>query len=471
MADSAPLVAFWTDRGPAHPENEDVAAAGRLCAGYALVLADGMGGRDKSSMAARIAVNTVGSVLDEGAASEGVMRRALTSAHANIQALSARDGSRRLGAACAVVVVDGGRIWIANTGDVRIYRVMQTGGIARLSHDQTLLQQRLDREELAWSESFGHPDGRVLSGFLGQRGNLSAMIEDAPVPLRPGDRVVLCTDGVSSVLRDSEIGQIAARDAPEEAARTLVQRARERGSRDDATAIVAQPGAGGDAVELPFGLLELPPPPEASVLDRSVVVQAVRRRDRKALVLGIAGAVVVTGLAVALYRAAGTDERHEQGAGPPAVIDGLGAVDEAPDVMAATDAGPAPDVHVRPETVVEALAQGAPQRRELLDILQGAHRQELLAHGKLPPLAADDALPQPLPKVLDAARPDDERVLILQGYLLELVLDRDVEALRRLDAELTVRVSRPEVARMMVRFVEVQTEPLFQRWGLEQLRR
>lgn len=478
MTDPAPIVGYWTDRGSGHPENEDLAGAGRCRTGFVLVVADGLGSRDKSSMAARVAVNTVGSVIDEGGqASASLLRRALVTAHVNIQQLSARDGSRRLGAACAVAVVDQSRVWFANTGDVRVYRVMQTGGLVRLSHDQTLLQQRLDRNELDWSESHGHPDGRVLSGFLGQRGELVALVEDSPVPLRPGDRVVLCTDGVSSVLKDSEIGQIVTDLPPDEAARTLVERAREKGSRDDATAVVALTGVGGAAAELfcePFGALTLPPPPEPSVLDRSVVVQAVRRRDRTALVVAGAVALLIAAVALKLHQVSTESDHHIEGTRPPATVTGVEGLpspgeedggDRAPSAKDTVTAVP------RPESVSEALTIGGPHRQELLDILQGAHRRELLAQGTLPPLAADASLPPPLPHILDAARSDDDRALILGGTMLELVLDRDAEGLRRLDAEMTARMNRPDLTRMMVHFVEIQTEPLFQRWALEQLKR
>lgn len=461
-------IGHWTDRGPSHVENEDCAAAGAVGAGVALVLADGMGGRDRGGMAARIAVNTVSSVLGEGAPTAHTLHEALEAAHVNIQHLSAKDGTRRLGAACAVALIDGTRLWMANTGDVRIYRVMESGGIVRLSRDHTLLQQRLDAGEIEWSRSQGHPDGRVLSGFLGQRGKLFALVEETPLPLRVGDRLVLCSDGVGATVKDAEIGQLAAAHAPDLAARMLVALARERGSRDDATAVVALLGPPGVAQAGPLAVLELPTP-EPTVLDRSVVAQLVRRRDRRSVIIAAAGTLLFLAVVARLWTL-GSDAPPSVAGTPPV----LRSDPEEPG-PATPDAGPA-DVGPeqppgRPKTVVEALARPGRQRQELLEILQGRHRQELLALGKLPALAADASLPPPLPLIFDADRSDEERALILAGHLRELVLDGDVGGLRRLDAETTFRATRPEVARSLLGLIEMKAEPLFQRWALEHLGR
>lgn len=469
------IIGHWTERGPAHVENEDCAAAGVVPSGLALVLADGMGGRDMAAMAARVAVNTVSSVLAEATANQHLIQRALEAAHLNLQQLSAKDGTRRLGAACAVGVIEGSRFWMGNTGDVRVYRVLQSGGTVRLSQDHTLLQQRLDAGEIEWSRSQGHPDGRVLSGFLGQRGSLTALVEDAPLPLRVGDRLVLCSDGVGATVKDSEIGQLASTLTPAMAARKMVEFARERGSRDDATVIVAQLGQPDqEGITAPLAVLVLPPPPESTVLDRSTLVQMVLRRDKRAIALAAAiAALVLVALIVRAWLLDSSDTA------PPAQTPTISMLRGAPGDIEPPepDAGPAPDVAAtaeappRPQTVAEALSRQGAARQEILDVLQGRHRQELLALGKLPALAPDSTLPPPLPRIFDAAGDDDERTLILAGHLQELVLDGDTLGLRRLDAETTFRAARPEVARILVRLVEMQTEPLFQRWALEHLRR
>jgi protein phosphatase len=462
-----------TDRSPSHRENEDCFALGVWRHGFAVIVADGMGGRSRGATAARIAIDELCGTLERSpdTAPPDLLRLGLEAAHVGIQRIGADPSGRRLGAACAAALIQGGRFWVANTGDVRVYRVPAGGGIVRLSLDHTLLQQRVDRGEIDWSSSHGHPDARVLSGFLGQRGALRFSIDDDAVPLKVGDRIVVCSDGVGSAVRDTEIGRVASSLDPVDAAVQLVALARAKGSRDDVTAVVVELLSSSEGAFLePLALVESLEP-EPSALEASTLF-TLPKGPAPTRLIGLVAAlvlVVVVAFGAILWGISG-DHVPDRPAGPlqsaqagePQPVSAI-----APDAAApAADAAPA---EAPPATVTEALTRKGRDRDAMMMVLQGRHRRELLAQGPPPQLASDASLPEPLPDILDRELSVAERATLLRKHLEALVLASDAAGLRRLDAEITFRARRGDVAQVLLQLIDTNPEPIVQRWALEQL--
>jgi PPM family protein phosphatase len=127
-------------------------------------------------------------------------------------------------------------ITVASVGDSRAYLV--TGGAARqLTRDDTVVAGLVRAGALSEQEAREHPQRSLLTRALGTGPEAEPSL--TRIRYRPGDRVLLCTDGLSGELGDQEIAAaLAAADQPGHAATELLRRARGRGGQDDASAVV-----------------------------------------------------------------------------------------------------------------------------------------------------------------------------------------------------------------------------------------
>ncbi len=191
-----------------------------------LVAADGMGGHPRGELAAQLAVE---SVLDEFAAwtrEDGrevgeMLRAAFGSAHDAIHRCAERerlwDLPRTTCTAC--VIVDGNALW-RHVGDSRLYLV-RDGGILFVTRDHSGASLLVEQGLIAPEDARRHPDRNFVYNCLG--GDIDPEIETSePVPLQPGDRLILCSDGFWSPVADEEIVAALAAEAPEAALQRLM---------------------------------------------------------------------------------------------------------------------------------------------------------------------------------------------------------------------------------------------------------
>jgi protein phosphatase len=146
---------------------------------------------------------------------------------------AARADLRGMGTTLTAASVRRGELTIAHVGDSRAYLV-RNGYAWPLTRDHTWAADAHARGLLSRQEARSHPWRHVLTRSLGGR---SATVDVLLVAYRSGDRLVLCSDGVSDLLAPAEIAWLAAR-SPGRAAKAVVETARRRGGRDDASAIV-----------------------------------------------------------------------------------------------------------------------------------------------------------------------------------------------------------------------------------------
>jgi serine/threonine protein phosphatase PrpC len=128
----------------------------------------------------------------------------------------------------------GPNAFIGHVGDSRAYLYRQ-GKLAQLTHDHTLAQQCLDLGLPVLSRSWHHTLVNCLGG-----NDQEVHVEFHHIPLEDGDRLLLCTDGLTDMLGDEAIAEIVGQDAdPQKTAQVLVDRALERGGKDNVTVVVA----------------------------------------------------------------------------------------------------------------------------------------------------------------------------------------------------------------------------------------
>lgn len=219
--------------------------------GALLAVADGMGGTSGGDVASRLAVDAVADSLEraaleslgEASASPAtLLRDAVAEAHARIQAFAAdQPWLQGMGTTLTAAVVSHGRLAVAQVGDSRAY-LLRGERIIQLTRDQTWVQEMIDAGTLTPEQARTSPRRNLLLQALGSTSGLSVPV--AEEPLRPGDILLLCSDGLCGILTDARILRIVL-DAPtlRDACRELVKEANDAGGPDNITVLLAEPRA------------------------------------------------------------------------------------------------------------------------------------------------------------------------------------------------------------------------------------
>lgn len=220
-------------------------------AGYALIVADGMGGHAAGELASRLTIRELVRValalpdwivrLDEDTVDQAVGRSEdrITRAHKVLI-----DEGRRvpdlkgMGSTVTAVRNLGRMLQIAHVGDSRAY-LFRAGTLTRLTRDHTYVQMLVDAGRLTREAAAKSSSRHVLVNAVGGV-NDSVRVDVEHVPLENGDRVLLCSDGLSDLVDDEAIRLVLLHaKSSEEACRVLVDRALAAGGRDNVTAVVA----------------------------------------------------------------------------------------------------------------------------------------------------------------------------------------------------------------------------------------
>ncbi|MGH2836145.1 MAG: PP2C family protein-serine/threonine phosphatase [Solirubrobacteraceae bacterium] len=136
----------------------------------------------------------------------------------------------------AVAMGNDGRYLVANVGDSRTY-LFRDGHLSQLTRDDSLVQELIDQGDLTEAEARGHPHRSVVLRTL-DGGDRQPVVLRA-VDAQAGDRLLLCSDGVTDYLTDKQVADFITHEAAAEAVSRLVDAALAQGSRDNVTAVIA----------------------------------------------------------------------------------------------------------------------------------------------------------------------------------------------------------------------------------------
>jgi PPM family protein phosphatase len=246
--------AVLTDVGIVRDHNEDtvlyVAPQENGATGNRATLAlvaDGMGGHAAGEVASGIAADTIRRVFYEA---DGPPPRALWSAFAaaNAEILNwtkTHPECAGMGTTCTALALSETEAWLAHIGDSRAY-LLRDGSLALLSEDQTLVAQLVREGKLTEEEARHSPVSNVILQALGMGPDIEPVIWDKPLTLAPGDTLILCTDGLTGLVSDPEIAEIAGRLAPHEAATALIAAANDAGGHDNISVGIIRAAAQAD---------------------------------------------------------------------------------------------------------------------------------------------------------------------------------------------------------------------------------
>ena len=234
-----------TDQGKVRDENQDECGVFALSddlngdpRGFVLIVADGMGGTAGGKIASQIAVKTISEYLtlieDNFLLS---MKNAIIAAEAEIKRVASEQPTlSRLGTTASVALYVNEMVFFAHIGDTRIYH-LSNGSIIQISKDHTLIQELIDRGSISAEDALTQKRSNVLLRSLGSNKKSDAEFYES-VKAKKGDYVLICSDGLWSVVTNDEIFKIITHYDAQIAANKLVKLANDRGGKDNISVVI-----------------------------------------------------------------------------------------------------------------------------------------------------------------------------------------------------------------------------------------
>ena len=228
-----------SDVGLVRQSNQDSGYAGpHLC-----LLCDGMGGPAGGDIASAVAVEHLMPLdADSHQAGEllGLMRDAVQAAHTELVTLSSQDPDLAgLGTTCIGVMRSGNKLAMVHVGDSRAY-MLRDGTLTQVTTDHTFVEYLVETGRLTRDQARQHPQRSVLLRVLGDTEG-EVQLDESIREAVPGDRWLLCSDGLSGVIDDAHTAKTLALGlAPGRTADMLLKQALDGGAPDNVTVVVVQ---------------------------------------------------------------------------------------------------------------------------------------------------------------------------------------------------------------------------------------
>jgi serine/threonine protein phosphatase PrpC len=221
-----------TDIGRVRKDNQDAFLIQEEEGFFAV--ADGIGGLQRGAMASEFLFGLHKPLSEKGISEESneVMIKEVIS---ELSDLLRREIGDYAGSTLMVALTRGESICIAHLGDSRAY-ILRGGRLERLTKDHNMASRLLDAGEITFDQAWHHPMRNVLTRYVGME---HALPEIKTIASKTGDRLLLCTDGLSSMLPDKEIARVLmGLDERSAALKQLIARANEASGEDNVTALM-----------------------------------------------------------------------------------------------------------------------------------------------------------------------------------------------------------------------------------------
>ncbi len=238
-------IAGLTDTGLRRELNEDnlVMLEGAMPHGL-YVVADGMGGHDAGEVASKLTVEAIRQYFTDHPLQPvdppivWLKEAAMAANQAVLVHQLDRIEDHKMGSTLVMALVMAGEAHIANVGDSRAYRLTQAG-IEQISIDHSLVERLVQIGQLTREEARNHRQKNVIYNTVGDKPDMEVGLYK--IDLQPGDRLMLCSDGLSGMITDEEILDLNRRyPDPATACQMMIEAAKRAGGYDNITAIVVQ---------------------------------------------------------------------------------------------------------------------------------------------------------------------------------------------------------------------------------------
>lgn len=234
------LPAAITDIGCERDINEDRYAVVDSGASQTWIVCDGMGGTLGGELAAQLAIDAIRRGLESRKASEPaeVLIHSVEEANRIIVLRRQNPTFSGMGTTVVAASIASSEVVIAHAGDSRAYLV-RDGIIQQLTVDHTYVQDLVEKGAISEQEALSHPQAHVLTRCLGAEPRIKLDVQNLWVwPTESGqssDNLVLCSDGLYSLVSNEEIAEVVSRKTPQESCAELVDLAKQRGGYDNIT--------------------------------------------------------------------------------------------------------------------------------------------------------------------------------------------------------------------------------------------
>ncbi|MCF0168816.1 MAG: serine/threonine-protein phosphatase, partial [Bacteroidales bacterium] len=229
--------------------------------GLLLVVADGMGGMNAGEVASQIAIDTVKvffapgkitkKIASDDSQRQAYLEKVIVSADEQVKLMaSQREDRRGMGSTLILVWLVRGKVTVSWIGDSRAYRYNPSIGLQPLSKDHSFVQELVDSGQITYEQAFDHPQGNIVTRSLGDTSK-KAKPETRHYKVYDGDVLLLCSDGLSGVLRDSQMQSIIEHNqtSPQACREVLWEAARRAQWYDNVTALICAVHGGDECPE------------------------------------------------------------------------------------------------------------------------------------------------------------------------------------------------------------------------------
>ncbi len=254
-------IAAATDPGKKGKNNEDHFSVAAYTLGSSdhtpavfAIVADGIGGHRAGEVASSIAVEMICDAVASSDASDplGIMESAILNASQAIQAQGSNSDSQfGMGTTAVCTWVIGDRLYATHVGNSRLY-LLRRRRMIQLNVDHTWVREAVDAGALTTDQARNHPHANIIRRYLGSEVNPQVdmrirtdrnhnyTIENQGFRLRPGDRLLLCSDGLNDMVVDPQISSILGSGEINQAAHDLIDEANAAGGKDNVTAVILE---------------------------------------------------------------------------------------------------------------------------------------------------------------------------------------------------------------------------------------
>lgn len=222
-----------THQGMVRNNNEDAVfpdTSGESRGPAVLIVADGMGGHVAGEVASRLAVNAAASSELDAADRVAAGNRAIR------EEVAREPDLEGMGTTMTLVVLDeSGLATVGHVGDSRAY-LLRNGDLRQLTEDHTVAAEYVANGQISPEEAASHPQRHMLTRTLGLTRFIN--VDEVEVPLEEGDRLLLCSDGLTEMVDDAQVSEALGDSTADEVAWKLVEMANEAGGVDNITVVV-----------------------------------------------------------------------------------------------------------------------------------------------------------------------------------------------------------------------------------------
>ena len=250
--DMSLIVKGETDTGRVRDHNEDqyLALGGEQSppgADALLVVADGMGGQAAGEVASLIAVQHIEERFRSGGLTsvddkelEEALRELLGDVNRAVLTAGQEPDKRGMGTTCTLVIIKGQQLYFSHVGDSRAY-LLRDGQLNQITTDHSWVEEAVATGTMTREEARIHPKRNIITRAIGLEADLK--VETDQVSLQRGDLVLLCSDGLNSMIPDEDILKTLQESSTDTLCANLIKAANDAGGQDNTSVVIAVVGA------------------------------------------------------------------------------------------------------------------------------------------------------------------------------------------------------------------------------------